>query len=266
MFLTAVANPRYNKKGEPTFDGKIGTWAFVEETPAKKNSKHRDKGTLELKPVSVTRDVMRDFLCKKVIPAIQERWPDEDIGRTIFIQQDNAKPHVLPDDDGFRRVVDQTDLDIVLIQQPPNSPDMNVLDLCFFRSLQSLTDTRAPTTIKELIEGVEEEYHNYNVDKLARSFSTHKYCMAEVMKVGGGIRYDIPHKKERQAEGMLPMASITAELLAQTKAILEEGKVEKENKQPATRKATRNKDSSHSHSLPPIGVQTQNRFVLTTQL
>jgi hypothetical protein len=65
---------------------------------------------------------------------------------------------------------------------------------------------------------------------------------------------------------MLPMASITAELLAQTKAILEEGKVEKENKQPATRKATRNKDSSHSHSLPPIGVQTQNRFVLTTQL
>ena len=106
---------------------------------------------------------------------------------------------------------------------------MNVLDLCFFRSLQSLTDTRAPTNIKELIEGVEEEYHNYDVDKLAKSFLTLQYCMAEVMKVGGGNRYDSPHnKKERQQEEvMLPSAiSITAELLAQTKALIEVGKAE----------------------------------------
>lgn len=113
-----------------------------------------------MKSVTVTRDVMREFICKKVIPAIQDRWPDEDVGRTILIQQDNTKPHLLPTDDAFQRVVDETDLDIKLIQQPPNSPDMNVLDLCFFRSLQSLTDGRAPTTIKELIEGVEEEYNN----------------------------------------------------------------------------------------------------------
>lgn len=36
MFLTAVAKPRFGEGGEVTFDGKIGTWAFVEETPAKK--------------------------------------------------------------------------------------------------------------------------------------------------------------------------------------------------------------------------------------
>uniref|UniRef100_A0ACD6AN72 Uncharacterized protein n=1 Tax=Avena sativa TaxID=4498 RepID=A0ACD6AN72_AVESA len=183
MFLTAVAKPRYNEVGEVTFDGKIGTWAFVQETPAQKNSKNRNKGTLELKPVKVTRDVMREYICQKVIPAIQERWPDEDVGRTIYIQQDNAKPHLLPSDEVFRQVVAETDLDIELIQQPPNSPDMNVLDLCFFRSLQSLTNTRAPASIKELIEDVEEEYHNYDVDKLARSFITLQYCMAEVMKV-----------------------------------------------------------------------------------
>jgi hypothetical protein len=35
-FLTAMAQPRYDEYREETFDGKIGTWDFVEETPAKK--------------------------------------------------------------------------------------------------------------------------------------------------------------------------------------------------------------------------------------
>ena len=127
-----MARPRYGDDGEVTFDGKIGIWPFVIESPAKKKSRHRQKGTLELKSLKVTRDVSREFLCDKVIPAIQEVWPDEDEGSTIFIQQDNARPHVLPDDEGFAHVVEQTDLDIKLMQQPPNSPDMNILDLSLF--------------------------------------------------------------------------------------------------------------------------------------
>jgi hypothetical protein len=229
MFLTAVAKPRYGEGFRHTFDGKIGTWAFVKETAALKKSKNRPKGTIELKSVKVTRDVMQDYLIKKLIPAIQEKWPDEDEGRTIRIQQDNAKPHVLPDDLDFRNAVAQTDLDIRLMQQPPNSPDMNVLDLCFFRSLQSLTDNCAPTTIKELIDNVEEEYNNYDVDKLARSFVTLQSCMIEIMKEGGGISYSIPHmgKEQLQAEGRLPLAlCITANLLAKTKALIEKGKLE----------------------------------------
>jgi len=226
MFLTAVAKPRYREDGEVTFNGKIGTWVFVQEKPAIKNSKHRDKGTLELKPLKVTRDVMREYLCEKLIPAIQDQWPDEDEKRTIFIQQDNAKPHLLPNDEVFREVVEKTDLDIRLIQQPPNSPDMNVLDLCLFRSLQSITDTLAPENIRELIEGVQEEFHKYDVNKLSRSFLTLKYCMVEIMKSGGSITYEAPHKnKDRlQAEGRLPSnIYITTELLEQTLALIEAG-------------------------------------------
>jgi hypothetical protein len=77
----------------------------------------------------------------------------------------------------FQEAVAQSDLNIKLVQQPPNSPDMNVLDLCFFRSLQSMTDNSAPTSIKDLIENVEHEYHNYEVAKLARSFITLQSCM-----------------------------------------------------------------------------------------
>jgi hypothetical protein len=228
MFLTAVARPRYSDSGEVTFDGKIGTWAFVKETPAAKKSKNREKGTIELKSVKVTRDVMRNYLCELVIPAIQDKWPDEDEGRTIFIQQDNAKPHVLPNDEGFRQAVAQTDLDIKLFQQPPNSPDLNVLDLCHFRSLQSLTDTRSPRNIRELIEGVEEEYKLYEVDKLSRSFLTLQSCMIGIMNKAGGIGYDISHlyKDRLQAEGRLGIAlTIPANLLVTIRNLIQAAEV-----------------------------------------
>src|SRR3954471_6502390 len=139
-----------------------------------------------MKSVKVTRPVCRDYLINKVIPAIQDKWPDEDVGTTIFIQQDNARPHVLPNDAGFLEAVQQTDLDIRLLQQPPNSPELNVLDLCFHRSLQSLTDSRAPMNIQELVHGVEEEFENYDAHKLFKSFITLQAVMVEVMKDQGG--------------------------------------------------------------------------------
>jgi hypothetical protein len=228
MFLTAVARPRYGEGDIVTFDGKIGTWAFVKEIPVAKKSKNREKGTIEVKPVKVTRDVMRNYLCELVIPAIQDKWPDEDVGRTIFIQQDNAKPHVLPNDEGFRQAVAQTDLDIKLLQQPPNSPDLNALDLGFFRSLESHTDTRAPNNIRELIEGVEEEYNNYEVDKLSRTFVTLQSCMIGVMENGGGIDYEISHmnKNRLQAEGSLGIPlTISADLLVKTKDLIKAAEV-----------------------------------------
>ncbi|XP_044325600.1 uncharacterized protein [Triticum aestivum] len=223
MFLAAVAKPRYGNVGVVTFDGKIGIWAFVTESPAQRRSENRERGTLELKSLKVTRDVMRLYMCEKLIPAIHDLWPDEDEERTIFIQQDNATPHLKPSDEVFRRAVEQTGLDIKLIQQPPNSPDLNILDLCFFRSLQSHTDCRAPQSIRELIEGVEEEYQNYDVNTLARSFVTLQSCMREIMREKGGIGYKIPHmqKERRQQEGRLPIAlSLNVELVEQTLALI----------------------------------------------
>jgi hypothetical protein len=88
MFLTAVAKPRYDEQGKETFDGTIGIWAFVKQTTAKNDSKNRLKGTLELKSIIITRDVMRKYICEKVVPSIAALWPDNK--ETIFIQQNNA--------------------------------------------------------------------------------------------------------------------------------------------------------------------------------
>jgi hypothetical protein len=205
MFLTAVAKPRYNEQKKVMFDGKIGIWAFVEETAAKNNSKNRLKGTMELKTIIVTRNVMREFLCEKVIPAIAYLWPDNE--GTIFIQQDNARTHVLPNDPVFLAAVKESGRDIKLLQQPPNSPDLNALDLGFFSSIQSLTVQYAPTTLKELIESVEQAFDGYDVDTLVRVFITLQSVMIEVMRVEGDNTYDIKHmgKVKLQREGNLPM-------------------------------------------------------------
>jgi hypothetical protein len=92
------------------------------------------------------------------------------------------------------------------MNQPPNSPDMNCLDLGFFASLQSLTFNRVSRNLDELIDNVIKEFQEYDITLLNRVYLTLQSCLIEVMKAGGGNRYKIPHmnKKRLQALGILP--------------------------------------------------------------
>ena len=74
MFLCLVARPRFSD-GICTFNRKIGLWAFVEEMPAIWSSKNRPKGTMELKNISVSKDVFWRCVWDFVIPSIIQRWP-----------------------------------------------------------------------------------------------------------------------------------------------------------------------------------------------
>jgi len=156
--------------------------------------------------MKVDRDTIRSYMISKVLPAIVACWPKEDAGKTIWIQQDNARTHVLVNDEQFARAVAQTGLDIRLMNQPANSPDMNVLDLGFFASLQSFTYTTTSTNIDELIANVEKAYWDYDASNLRNVFLTLQGCLIEIMKAGGGNKYKIPHmNKERlEAMGSLP--------------------------------------------------------------
>ena len=92
------------------------------------------------------------------------------------------------------------------MNQPPNSPDMNVLDLGFFASLQYKAYLRNSKNIDELIKNVEKEYVEYDQDMVNRVFLTLQGCFIEVMKLGGGNGYKIPHMNKERLErlGMLP--------------------------------------------------------------
>jgi hypothetical protein len=70
-----------------------------------------------------------------VLEAIVEKFPQNHPG-PIFVQLDNAPAHVgLKDDPEWVDAVEMTGLDIHLLYQPANSPDLNILDVGFLCSL-----------------------------------------------------------------------------------------------------------------------------------
>ncbi|WVZ55812.1 hypothetical protein U9M48_006423 [Paspalum notatum var. saurae] len=118
MFLCVVARPRF-RDGVCVFDGKIGCFPLVTIEQAVRRSRNRMRGAQVIKPIqSITRDVIRDFMINRVLPAIRAKWPREDVHKPIFIQQDNAPTHIKVDDPQFLEVAKQDGFDIRLICQP----------------------------------------------------------------------------------------------------------------------------------------------------
>jgi hypothetical protein len=158
MFLCVCARPRF-RDGVCTFDGRIGCFPLVHFEPAMRSNARtgRVRGDTVMKPItSITRDVIRDFMINQVLPAIRAKWPREDVGRPIFIQQDNAPSHLKLDDPEFCADAKLGGFDIRLICQPPNSPDFNILDLGFFRAIQSIQYKKEAKTKEALVPVVKE--------------------------------------------------------------------------------------------------------------
>jgi hypothetical protein len=156
MFLSVCARPRF-RNGECTFDGKIGCFPLVTYANAIRRSRNRLRGEQVIKPItSITRDVIREFMVHNVLPAIRAKWPREDMDKPIYIQQDNAPSHLPVNDPTFCEAAKQEGFDIRLICQPPNSPDFNILDLGFFRAIQSIQYKKQAKTLQQLIPAVQQ--------------------------------------------------------------------------------------------------------------
>ena len=69
--------------------------------------------------------------------AINDNWPQEDAGKRIVIQMDNATPHVKNDNPEWLAAKANWRFDIDLICQPAQLPDCNILDLGLWNSLQA---------------------------------------------------------------------------------------------------------------------------------
>jgi len=103
MFLCVCAQPRF-RDGESIYYGRIGCFPLVTYEPAQRSNAvtGRVRGDMVMKPItSITRDVIREFMINQVLPAIRAKWPREDVGNPIFIQQDNVPSHLKLDDPLF---------------------------------------------------------------------------------------------------------------------------------------------------------------------
>mmetsp|Transcript_991 Transcript_991/g.1748 ORF Transcript_991/g.1748 Transcript_991/m.1748 type:complete len:220 (+) Transcript_991:3956-4615(+) len=170
-------------------------------------SHNRPRGTLVKKALaSVTNIEYRQFILEKVLPAIEEKWPRNH--QRIRIQHDNAKPHIRNDDPQFQEAIRRSTFDIQLTSQPANSPDLNVLDLGFFNSIQSLQHQSAPRTVDELITIVQDSFQQLHHSTLNNTFLTLQTCMEECILHNGNNNYKIRHmsKQRLEREGRLPIS------------------------------------------------------------
>jgi hypothetical protein len=206
MFLAAIARPRYNDDGVCTFDGKIGIWPFVERKAAQRTSVNRVAGTMETKPVAVTKEVYRKMLVDKVVPAIKAKWPG--LNRNIVLQQDGASAHIKADDLEFGLVAREGLWNINILTQAPRSPDTNICDLSFFRALQSdQWRSEQADSIDGLIAQVLRAFEQFDERKNDFGFITLQCCLDDILIQHGGNDYQIRHlgKQGMLADGTLPV-------------------------------------------------------------
>ena len=141
MFLCAIECPRLNTSANSWWNGKLGIWPIGDWELAKHKSKNRPKGTLVWKNKAVTKEVYRELLISKLLPAIMEKWPWTDrLSRKIFMQQDGAKSHICENNNEFNNALAEQDINGELYTQVANSPDVNLLNLGFSWAIQSFND------------------------------------------------------------------------------------------------------------------------------
>ncbi|XP_057540736.1 uncharacterized protein LOC130818589 [Amaranthus tricolor] len=173
MFIAAVARPHINSAGEVLWDGKIGIFPFTETHYAMRRS---------------------------------EKRPAANGVKDIWIQQDNAKPHILINDHAFNEEAKKDGFNIRLVCQPASSPDMNILDLGLFSALQSIQFKSFSKDLNDLIKAVNDAYDTFEPKLLNYTWIQYQLCMIEVLKAKGGNNYKNPHigKKRLDRLGMLP--------------------------------------------------------------
>jgi hypothetical protein len=134
MIICAVARPQWDTRANKCFDGKLGIWLLVEKAPAQTGSRNRPRGTLETNPISVTNEVYKKFIMEKVLPAIEQKWPQCHRNMEIKLQQENVKPHRIHNDPEVLEKLNNMTVRVNLFgDQPDSSRDLNVLlDLGYF--------------------------------------------------------------------------------------------------------------------------------------
>ncbi|ETV73533.1 hypothetical protein H257_11658 [Aphanomyces astaci] len=145
-------------------------------------------------------DAYREYLLTKVLPAIKSKWvwPEDEAPTDVYVQQDNARPHVSVSDAGGHRFIGGqcNGWAIKIINQPPKSPDLNIFDLGFFNAIQSLQQTNECKTVEDLIRVVRCWFVELRAATLAMTFGTLQRVVKACVEAGESNVFKIPSSKD----------------------------------------------------------------------
>jgi hypothetical protein len=143
--------------------------------------------------INCDKEAYRRFMIEKVVTVIKLRCPDCGLNRTAVIQHDGASCHTEGNDVQFdKAATSQGVWNICLEKQPAKSPDMNELDLSFFRALQAKQlSLGSDARIDDLIAQVLQLFVKFEPRKIDCWFSTLQTCMNDMTDVNGGNDFKI---------------------------------------------------------------------------
>ena len=97
------------------------------------------------------------------------------------IQLDGDSAHNVDDDMDVCWSITETNLPIRLTKKPPQSPDLHLLDLGYFTSIQGLQHKKDCEDVKVLVTTVIESYEELEVTKLTNVCLTLQLVMLAIL-------------------------------------------------------------------------------------
>lgn len=162
---------------------------------AQRNSANRPAGTPIKKPYNI--DAQNFYECMTMEEGLLESIDIQVPGHKI-LQLDNAPGHTGKNNpQKIEDYIEENDLDIELKFQPPNSPDLNICDLAFFRSLSCRADAIKRDLniggIDAILESVEAAFDEYDDNTLQIIFGHLFRIYDAVLESNGDNSFPEPH-------------------------------------------------------------------------
>lgn len=190
MVIAVVARPRAN------FDGRILMRRVAEKKIAKRDSKYRKKGSVDWVDTTMNAKWFRELCEAELFPQIAKAM--RPFHNHVFVQMDGASPHTGKDNVRLLNEIGAKLKPTIEVKlQPPQSPDVNVLDLCLFsswarRNHKFQRHARAGDK-RQLWTNIQRSWSEYPSDKIERSFQNRELALRKIVELNGGNRFNIPH-------------------------------------------------------------------------
>ena len=117
------------------------------------------------------------------------------------------KNHISENDKEFNDALTEKDINAKLYMQATSSPDINLLDLGFFRAIQSFNDG-APKKKEELIESVSVVYDNYPRQKINQTWLALQCCFNQMIIHNSDNDYNKDHITKEKLEQLGKLANV----------------------------------------------------------
>ncbi|CAM9725014.1 unnamed protein product, partial [Choristocarpus tenellus] len=153
-----------------SFDGKLGVWRVCAPKTADRTSKNHEKGNVYEQDCTLDHVWYSKSYTEELLPAIKTKMPWLQ-GKQVVIQQDGATPHMGKGNSEILSGAGKTEgWSIRLVTQPSNSPDLNIVDMCFFRSLKCRVMREWFGSVEEMVKVIKKQYEEYDETILERAW------------------------------------------------------------------------------------------------